>query len=152
MKLIAWISSLSAAAKTIMSIVALITFLSGSVIGYRAYIISKYEKQVDQNDRNEQLSELQTSFNDFSQSFKSFERVIFDSLSSLSSSIQQTNSKLELNENILNNLKNHMINKSATKDDILDIMKVFDQNEKKKYGIGSLQTVLPPLNIETRLD
>ena len=134
MKVITWISNLSTLVKGLLVFVSLAGVISGFLIWHADYVIKKNTRQITEQSESKQLTELQSSFESFNYSFKGFQEAVMDSISSLSTTVQETNKQVEQDRQILIGIRSHMI-KSATKEDVLNIFKIWEDAEKKKNGI-----------------
>jgi hypothetical protein len=127
-----WIMKLSTAAKVIMSIVGLLSFLIGALAWHASFTIKRYNERQEQVATTEDINLLKDGF-----------KVVVDSLSVFSSELRSTNNRLQgIDDNIrqLNttntNLKNYMMRTAATKEDVLDVIQIWNEAEKKKNGTG----------------
>ena len=131
-----WIMKLSTAAKVIMKIVGLLSFLIGALAWHANFTIKRYNERQEQVATTEDINLLKDGL-----------RVVVDSLSAFSSELRATNSRLQgIEDNMRQfnttntNLKNYMMRTAATKEDVLDVIQIWNDAEKKKNGIGLYPT------------
>ena len=138
-KLFIWLGKLSTAVKVLGGLIGFAITIYGLKVGYDKIIINKHDTEIQLQEteqrRNEEFKELQTSF-------KNFNSVVLDSISTLSKIVRGTNVKVESLTSSSRKLKFYMENKAATKEDLRDIYRIWDDNEKKNDGNNLFPTVL----------
>jgi len=144
MKLWNWIVNLSTAAKVITGIIAFIILISSGVIWFKGYVIERHEEEKVVKQRQTEVTELRDGFVEINNTLLEFNKAVMDSIASLSLLARETNRNVDKHGAILIGVRNHMV-KSATKEDIIEIFKIWEDAEKKKNGTGLLETVPGPL-------
>ena len=106
--------------------------VGGTVIAYNKWIIDRHDQQVEQVEQVKEFRQLQQSFD-----------TVIDSLSILSEEVRGIKPHIDKMDSRIDkliisneNLREYMINRALDKDEVLEIIRIWDDNEKKKINSG----------------
>ena len=123
-----WISELSTYAKVATVFISFGVGVVGGGAAYNKWIIDRHDNQVQSVETVKEFRQLQQSFD-----------TVIDSLSNLSGEVRSIKPHLNSVDTRIDrliisneNLREYLLNRALDKDEVLEIIKIWDDNEKKK--------------------
>jgi regulator of replication initiation timing len=102
--------------------------VGGTMVAYNKWIIDRYDERVQSVETVKEFRQLQQSFD-----------TVIDSLSNLSEEVRSIKPHLNSVDTRIDrliisneNLREYLLNRALDKDEVLEIIKIWDDNEKKK--------------------
>jgi len=132
--MIAWFKNFVSFAKIATIVISFAGGVAGGIVIYNKWVIDKHNESEVATEQAAEFIQMQQNF-----------RVVIDSLSVLTSNmreikidIRHTNQRMDGIIVSNNNLREYMMKKAPTTDELLEIIRIWDA-EKKKNNIGEIQ-------------